>query len=70
MQIENQDPLDMEYFLIYNDSPLILKSDNAKVMTSKVMKKILRKERITQVLTKQKHQNWYIAERIVQVENI
>ena len=67
MQREIQAPLAIEDFLIENDSPLILQSNNSKFTTSKFMKKILRRESIQQALTKLKYQNKNRAERMVQV---
>ena len=50
MQWESQAPNSMEDFLVDNRSPLILQSDNIRVMTSKIMKKILCREKIEQVV--------------------
>ena len=66
-QRENQVSLALEDFLTENCSPLIIQSDNSRVMTSKIMKTILRKERVQQALTKPKYQNQNRIERMVQV---
>ena len=45
-----------------------MKSDNAKVMKSKIIKKMLRKGRTQQMLTEPKYQNQNRAERMLKVE--
>ena len=67
MQREIQSPLALEDFLTDNGSPLMLQSDNARVMASKIMKKILRIERTQQALAEPKHQNQNRVERMVQI---
>ena len=57
MQFESQAPLALEDLLTYNISPLTLQSINARVMTSKIMKTFLRKERTQQALAEPTHQN-------------
>ena len=67
IQRDSQAPLALEDFLTYNGSPLMLQSDNVRVMTSKIMKKILRKERTQQALAELKYQNQNRVELIVQI---
>ena len=64
MQRESQASLELEDFLTDNGSPLMIQSDNVRVMTSNCMKKNLRKERMQQVLTEPKYQNKIKSRRI------
>ena len=67
MQFESQAPLALEDLLTYNISPLTLQSINARVMTSKIMKTFLRKERTQQALAEPTHQNKNRVETMFQV---
>ena len=53
----------IEDFLTGNGSPLMRKSDNAKVIAIKITKKILRKERMQQIFADTKHQNQNRSEK-------
>ena len=66
-QRESQAPLVMEDFLTENGILLILQSDNSKVMTIRIMKKIMRKERMQQALAEPKYQYQNRLERMVQI---
>ena len=67
MQKESLAPLVMGDFITENGSPLTLQSENGRVMASKTIKKILRKERMQQALAEPKQQNQNRVERMVQV---
>ena len=67
MQRESQVLLALDDFLTDNGSPLILQSNDARVMTRKIMKKNLRIERMQQALTEPKCQNQNRSERMLQI---
>ena len=57
MQRKSQGPATMEQFFTDEESPLELQSDNAKVMTSKKITKILQREWVKRLKTELKCQN-------------
>ena len=67
MQRESHAPKAMESFLTDQGSPLFLQSNNAKVIKSENMVKMMLREKIKQKFTEPHYQNQNWAKRMVQV---